>query len=128
MFLKVGFFCSPRAWQNLWEVQWKFYHPNKGKIIGLLNELSFILIFLVVSVIQTNISCWKLSVRCILSTSVHIESQIHWFPWKSMSFGRKMRKTDGKLSVYFGKMAKIIFFLHEKTRKFEKALSFTHCT
>ena len=46
MFLKVVLFCSQGLGRIYRQVQWKFYYLNKGKFIGLSNEISFILIFL----------------------------------------------------------------------------------
>ena len=72
MFLKVVLFCSQGLGRIYRQVQWKFYYLNKGKFMGLSNEISFILIFLAVPVQQVKMFCSKLAVRRYLSSSVCI--------------------------------------------------------
>ena len=72
MFLKVVLFCSQGLGRIYRQVQWKFYYLNKGKFMGLSNEIWFILIFLAVPVQQVKMFWSKLAVWRYLSSSVFL--------------------------------------------------------
>ena len=72
MFLKLVLFCSKGLGRIYRQVQWKFYYLNKGILMGLSNEISFILIFLAVPVQQVKMIWSKLAVRRYLSSSVPV--------------------------------------------------------
>ena len=79
MFLKVVLFCSQGLGRIYRQVQWKFYYLNEGQIMGLSNEISFILIFLAVSQLWIKMLDWNLPMRYNMSVSVYIfETLIGW--------------------------------------------------
>ena len=93
MFLKVVLFCSQGLGRIYRQVKWKFYYLNKGKFMGLSNEILFILIFLAVPVQQVKMFWSKLAVRRYLSSSVRVEKlklynfvhfPMHGLYWKSI--------------------------------------------